>query len=75
MFDLGNAVLIVGVVSIFALISYASYRHEKKLWNNGRCADCNYFWEFFDLDSQGGRGYKCGCGKHSIWINWYRADH
>jgi len=45
---------------------------EAKDWNHGRCKECNDSWDRFDTDSQGGRGYKCGCG-NMIWIS-YKVD-
>lgn len=73
---MGNLVIIFGAVLAFFTISYASYRHEKKIWNKGICRECNSEWEYFDTDSQGGRGYKCQCDKfHTIWIGWFKADH
>jgi len=42
---------------------------EKKTWNNGICPDCFSIWQIFDVDSQGGRGYKCVCPRH-IWISY-----
>jgi hypothetical protein len=50
------------------------YRSEKKLWNNGWCPDCNNIWRPFDMDSQGGRGYKCDCRHKHIWISWPGID-
>lgn len=46
--------------------------NEKRWWNGGYCRDCGSEWKRFDMDSQGGRGYSCECGK-SIWIS-YRVD-
>ena len=45
-----------------------AYRHEKILWNHGICAEYNEPWLSFDMDSQGGRGYKCR--DRVIWISW-----
>lgn len=44
------------------------YHRQKRDWNQGFCADCSECWRSFDIDSQGGRGYKCGC-RH-IWIDY-----
>ena len=48
-------------------------RNEKKDWNHGYCSMCGNKWIEYDMDSQGGRGYKCSSGKHSIWIT-YNVD-
>ena len=45
---------------------------EKREWNNGYCKKCGSEWERFDMDSQGGRGYTCDCGR-TIWIS-YKVD-
>ena len=42
---------------------------EKKMWNNGICQYCRSTWKIFDVDSSGGRGYKCICPRH-IWISY-----
>lgn len=42
---------------------------EKRSWNKGKCRNCGGSWVKFDVDSQGGRGYKCICGK-TIWISY-----
>ena len=43
--------------------------YEKRKWNNGICPECHSIWESFDMDSQGGRGYKCACANY-IWISY-----
>ena len=43
--------IIIGVVLI--------RRYEKKEWNNGICPKCGDKWRLFDIDSQGGRMYRC----------------
>ena len=57
---------IFAIVLVLGLI--AAIVHERKLWNNGICAEYNEPWVHFDNDSQGGRGYKCR-DRH-IWISW-----
>ena len=71
--DFGLIAIIVfcGLAVLFSVGAIASYAEGKK-WNHGRCKECNDSWQSFDTDSQGGRGYKCGCGRH-IWIS-YRVD-
>lgn len=61
---------------VYGGVLYFGYRSEKKLWNQGYCLECGGEWVNFDTDSQGGRGYKCGCPKnHTIWITWKRIDN
>ena len=46
---------------------------EKREWNEGSCDRCGYPWKSFDMDSQGGRGYKCVCVRR-IWISYPGVD-
>lgn len=64
--------LMIGVL-IFCCYWFG-YRHEKMLWNNGWCPECNNIWRGFDMDSQGGRGYKCDCRSRHIWISYPGID-
>ena len=63
------------VVSVF-LISGGVYGHciESMDWNDGGCSHCESKWIRFDVDSQGGRGYKCNCAYRHIWISWPSID-
>lgn len=61
------------ILAIMVLGGFVAWHSEKKDWNHGFCSECNEPWESFDRDSQGGRGYKCGCGKH-IWISYPGVD-
>ena len=54
----------VVVFLVFGMI-YARYS-EKKNWNNGVCSKCGKPWMYFDIDSQGGRMYRCE--------NWHYCD-
>lgn len=60
---------IIVVVCVLVAGSFAGWYWNTIEWNKGFCSKCNDSWEYFDTDSQGGRGYKCGCGRH-IWISW-----
>ena len=46
---------------------------EKKGFNNGICPHCNKKLRNFDMDSQGGRGYKCDCG-YQTWVSYKSVD-
>lgn len=48
-------------------------RLEGWQWHGGHCSRCGSPWRYFDTDSQGGRGYKCGCGR-CIWVSWPSVD-
>lgn len=43
--------------------------YEKLQWNNGVCRECGEEWICFDVDSQGGRGYRCK-NFHFCWISY-----
>jgi len=63
--------LILILLAVIGVI-YMARRREQHEWNNGKC-ECGGLWEYFDTDSQGGRGYKCPeCDNH-IWIS-YKVD-
>lgn len=62
-----------GILLSFVIISLLvggqwAYWADHKDWNNGICKKNGKPWVCFDVDSQGGRGYKAG--KHSIWISY-----
>lgn len=67
--DNGYFIFAVSTIGFLGFIFIFGYRNEKKLWNNGFCMSCKNEWEYFDTDSQGGRGYKCRCGG-CIWISY-----
>lgn len=64
----------IAVGSIIGVIVGCLYvkHNEKKKWNNGICPICNEPWYCFDVDSQGGRMYKCS-NNHYCDIT-YRVD-
>ena len=49
---------IVIMVVLICLVIYVRY-DEKKHYNNGFCPNCGTRLRCFDVDSQGGRMYKC----------------
>ena len=66
-----GSVLTGGVIGTIVGCIYV--RHiEKKNWNNGNCPICNEPWRCFDVDSQGGRMYKCS--NHHYCDITYRVD-
>ncbi len=63
--------IVLVLVALLVAGGFWARSSEKKAWNNGICAECHTPWKSFDLDSQGGRGYKCGCGgHHTVWISY-----
>lgn len=63
-------ILIVAVIVWCLAVSV----FERKVWNNGKCPKCGEHWEYFDTDSQGGRGYKCPKCDHVLWISSHNVD-
>jgi hypothetical protein len=63
---------LVGIVMIAGMIW--QYRYERRQWNNGTCVNCRTPWRSFDMDSQGGRGYKCETRCSYVWISWLREQ-
>ena len=57
------------VLSIFAGLLSFGYIYDKVKWNGGRCK-CGESWEYFDTDSQGGRGYACKNCNKTIWVSY-----
>ena len=43
---------------------------EKKAYNNGICPNCGNKLEYFDTDSQDGRGYMCPSCKYTTWCSY-----
>ena len=66
-------VVISIVVISFITIGIIVYLTEKRNFNNGKCVCCGEKFELFDVDSQGGRGYKCTKCNRYLWIS-YRVD-
>lgn len=52
--------MVLGLIIVAGwIICIYAINREKKRWNNGKCPECGEEWEMFDMDSQGGRMYKC----------------
>jgi hypothetical protein len=66
---LGLGIFIVVWVGIMVGIMTIAARVEARHWNSGYCSCCRRPWVFFDRDSHGGRGYKCGCGNY-VWVSY-----
>lgn len=69
---------ILVIIGCAAMTMFA-FRHlgrtlESRGWNNGHCRQCGERWVYFDADSQGGRGYKCGGCKACTWVSWGGID-
>lgn len=64
---------ILGFILMLLIVGLLGAGLERRRWNKGRCPKCDGTWNLFDMDSQGGRGYKCSCGEY-IWISWPGVD-
>lgn len=66
----------IGLVLTFFALSWLCMRSERREWNDGICRENGQRWRIFDVDSQGGRGYKAGEGETQrvCWISWPGVD-
>ena len=65
--------MIADVILVVLLVGGCFYGHfsEAKSFNKGVCRKCGNELEYFDKDSQGGRGYFCRkCGYYT-WVSWF----
>ena len=60
------ALAMIGLFALFASI-------ERRTWNRGQCK-CGSPLEYFDTDSQGGRGYVCRSCNRTVWISYPWVD-
>ena len=60
---------------VFVVLAGLAYASERHTWNRDRCRKCGARWEMYDVDSQGGRMYKCvWTPEHTVDISWPLAD-
>lgn len=71
---MGIWILPLGFLIVFGAITIFAWFSEKREWNEGICPKCGNPWEYFDTDSQGGRGYTCRVCKSTTWISWPFID-
>lgn len=57
------------LVLLGTFMAMSAYHRERKLWNDGHCRVCGGTWTYFTTDSQGGLGFRCGCGR-CCWISY-----
>jgi hypothetical protein len=58
----------LGIVIFGIVLCALGVLHEYREWNGGFCKETGEPWEYFDTDSQGGRGYKSST--QTIWVSW-----
>jgi len=63
--------MIIGlsILTMMFVGGFLAYRSEKRQWNLGLSPATNEPWQYFDTDSQGGRGYRDSAGNY-IWISY-----
>ena len=78
--------IMVAVIILFITGIVCAYRHEKKIFNNGKCPHCGSDLKWEDSDSQGGRLWMCPshymkdehgnplCPGYGVWISYNGVD-
>jgi hypothetical protein len=59
--------VLVPLIAMVVLLT-VGYLNDKRNWNGGM-SPLGIKWEYFDMDSQGGRGYTDGNGNY-VWISY-----
>ena len=65
--------IIIILLFTFVLLMVLAIIGEKQAYNNGVCKRCGNSLQYFDTDSQGGRGYMCKCG-YCVWVSYPLID-
>lgn len=69
--------LIFGTIatSVFAAVFvYMGFEIECMSFNGGTCIQCGGKLEYFDTNSQGGRGYMCDSCDYTTWVSYTYVD-
>lgn len=61
------------IIVVLASCAGLCFWHDYHTWNHGVCRESGLSWVPFDVDSQGGRGYKDAEGNR-CWISWPVGD-
>lgn len=71
-----SLIIVITLVVIFFMLGIflIGYLTERKYYNKGICPKCGEKLKFFDMDSQGGRGYKCPKCKYITWVSYSLVD-
>ena len=70
-------IAILVIILLLCLITFMKYRWESETWNGGYCMKHGEMWTYFDTDSHGERGYRCGkdwSNGCSVWIGFPGID-
>ena len=66
-------IILIILIIILIIITTIAIIIEKRNYNKGICRICGKELKFFDMDSQGGRGYICPNG-HTVWVTYLLID-
>lgn len=66
--------IIAATILICVIGSRIAISLEEKSFNKCKCIKCETELECFDMDSQGGRGYKCPRCGHTVWVSYHIVD-
>lgn len=66
--------IIVVAIAIFITLTLFAIHTERRNFNNGICPKCGEKLICFDVDSQGGRGYKCNKCHYVTWVSYKTVD-
>ena len=72
--DICGITIIISVIAIVYMICKIASTFEKRAFNNGICKQCGSKLEYFDTDSQGGRGYTCRHCHYTAWVSYPSVD-
>ena len=62
------------VIILICIMIYIASCFEARDFNGGICKRCNSRLQYFDTDSQGGRGYNCPMCNYETWVSYNRVD-
>lgn len=66
-------ILVILIIVTLVCLAIHAREDEKKRYNNGFCPNCGNSLRCFDMDSQGGRMYKCDICGYYTWVT-YNVD-
>lgn len=65
-----EAKIVFSAIAIYIVFIAILWISEVIEFNKGKCRHCGGWFEYFDTDSQGGRGYVCEKCGNVIWIGF-----
>ena len=68
-----NILYFLPVLTMVLLIPIGIFS-EKRDYNRGFCKKCGGRLNLFDIDSQGGRGYRCHNCNYHTWVSYNCVD-